>query len=610
MSRPHAPAHTADPVEPAPRRTAARHGAPADHSTPTGRGVLANRGPLASHSALARRSVLGLGLGAGSALALSACARPDTDPAEGGSPLTGGVLVYFDPQAWQTLYPPQVGFYPNGGIMNNIADRLLWQDPSTLELHPWIAESLPRINDDATAFTFRLRPGVTHSDGSPLDAANVKRNMDLYGLGDDKRQLPPSEQISNYVSGEVLDSRTVRFRFSAPSPGFAQAVSVMNAGLLSNATLTRDSQGFGPGSADRIIASGPFVVESEELGTRLRLRARTDYDWAPPHLPHQGRPYLDGVEIIVGTEYSVRVGALVSGQADAIRQVDAPDEARLAERGLRIVAAATNGVTNSIAMRFPHPLLSDQRVREALIAAVDRKRILTKLFTDNYPLATGILAHSAQGYKRFDGAWRHDPAQASRLLDAAGWARDGGATRVKDGAALALRVNDALPQPRSKEVMTLVQEDLAKVGIALSINPGDMATQDADALSLERIQLYHSMVGRADFDVIKSQFAGTRRNALLNYDADTKEYRDPRLEKLLDRVSSEPQEAGRRRASWAVQDRLVDRALVLPLFEEPQVYGFRRRVRGFACEAVGRPAFYDTWLADAGERAQNGGPRR
>ena len=41
------------------------------------------------------------------------------------------------------LYPPSAGFYPNGGIVNNITDRLLYQDPETLELEPWIATALP-----------------------------------------------------------------------------------------------------------------------------------------------------------------------------------------------------------------------------------------------------------------------------------------------------------------------------------------------------------------------------------------------------------------------------------------------------------------------------------
>src|SRR5699024_2793983 len=55
-----------------------------------------------------------------------------------------GTLTYLEPQTWETLYPPAGGFYPNGGVLNNITDRLLFQNPETLELEPWIATDLPR----------------------------------------------------------------------------------------------------------------------------------------------------------------------------------------------------------------------------------------------------------------------------------------------------------------------------------------------------------------------------------------------------------------------------------------------------------------------------------
>ena len=54
-----------------------------------------------------------------------------------------------------------------------------------------------------------------------MTAQNIVDNFDLYGLGDKERLLNVSEQISNYERGEVVDEDTVRFYFSAPSPGFA-----------------------------------------------------------------------------------------------------------------------------------------------------------------------------------------------------------------------------------------------------------------------------------------------------------------------------------------------------------------------------------------------------
>ncbi|RAE95731.1 TIGR04028 family ABC transporter substrate-binding protein, partial [Burkholderia multivorans] len=125
-----------------------------------------------------------------------------------------------------------------------------------------------------------LRDGVTYSEGSPLTPANVAKNFDLFGRGDEARTLPVSEQISNYERSEVLDDRRVRFHFSAPSPGFAQATSTMNAGLLADSTLDLDAEGFGPGGATKIHTAGPFRITAETIGTKLSVRAREDYDWA------------------------------------------------------------------------------------------------------------------------------------------------------------------------------------------------------------------------------------------------------------------------------------------------------------------------------------------
>ena len=172
----------------------------------------------------------------------------------------GGSITYVEAQEFDSLYPPAADFYPNGGIVHNITDRLLFQDPVTLDLYPWIATALPEVNENATEFTFKLRKDVTYSDGSHVNAANVVRNFDLFGLGDEGRRFAPSPALPHYQRAEALDAYTVKFYFSEPTPEFPQAVSMPRAGLLADATLKRTMEGFGPGHATDIVASGPFVV--------------------------------------------------------------------------------------------------------------------------------------------------------------------------------------------------------------------------------------------------------------------------------------------------------------------------------------------------------------
>ncbi|WP_454116786.1 TIGR04028 family ABC transporter substrate-binding protein [Microbacterium aurum] len=542
-------------------------------------------------------------LAAASAVAVAAlvvgCSSGGGTPAStaAGEPKTGGTLTYLEPQAWGTLYPPSAGFYPNGGLVNNITDRLLYQNPETLELEPWIATDYT-VNDDATEYTFDLRTDVTYSDGTPLTAENVVKNIDLYGKGDTDRALPVSEAINNYDHGEVVDADTVVFRFTAPSPGFAQAVSTINSGLLSDATLDRTSEQFGPGNATEIIGSGPFVISAEEIGTKTSVKAREDYDWAPASLEHQGRAYLDGIDYVVAAEDSVRVGTVVAGQADIARQIEAPDEAQFTASGLSLVAASTNGVNNGLSFRFREPRLSDIRVRQAIIAGIDRQQIVDTLFTENYPLATGALAKTALGYVDTSSYYAYDPDKASELLDEAGWTLGSDGVREKDGQKLTLTFNEALPQPRSKEVVTLIQEQLGRIGIDVELYAGDQAAQTAASADQSVVQVYHSMVGRADFDVLKSQYFSKNRNTLLNFSKADGSVGDQELDTLLQAIASEPTTEERTAASAAAQQYLAENAYILPIFEEPQVFGLTAKVQGFATESVGRPSFYSTWLAN------------
>jgi peptide/nickel transport system substrate-binding protein len=202
-------------------------------------------------------------------------------------PVKGGTLIYLEQQPHTNLYPPAGGFYPNGGILNQITDKLTWQNPETLQVEPWIAESWS-VNADKTEYTFKIRPGVTFSDGTPLDANAVAKNFDTYGLGNKAHRLPVSEVINNYDRSEVIDPLTVKFYFKKPSPGFLQGTATIGSGLVSLSTLARNFEELG--DARHIIGSGPFTVKDEKPGRELTLVARKDYQWGPKASPSRDQP--------------------------------------------------------------------------------------------------------------------------------------------------------------------------------------------------------------------------------------------------------------------------------------------------------------------------------
>jgi peptide/nickel transport system substrate-binding protein len=519
---------------------------------------------------------------------LAGCASGGTAPQSEestGEPVTGGTLTYLEYQAPTCLYLPAAGFYPNGGLLNQITDKLTYQNPETLEVEPWIAESW-EVNEDATEYTFTIRDGVTFSDGTPLDAAAVAKNFDTYGLGNTELSLPVAEQINNYSASEVIDESTVKFSFTQPSPGFLQGTSVIGSGLVSPETLALPYEE--QCQLKNVVGSGPFTVENQVVDQEVDLVAREDYDWAPPSFDHQGRAYLDEIKIIVTPEDSVRIGALTSGQADYVRYVQAFDEAAVEAGGFDLYAPQTRGVNNGLYLRPSNPVLSDLAVRQALVAGTNAQEVVDTIFTENYPKATSPLSSSALGYVDLSDKLEYDPDRANELLDEAGWEPGPDGIRVKDGVPLEVNAFVAIPQPLSKETLELIAQQWTEIGAKLTVRPGDSGSYAVDIKDATKTGAFHTMVGRADQDVIKSQFHTKNRNAILS--------NDPKLDALLEEEASEPDPDARNAKVAEIQEYIVDQAYMIPLFEEPQVYGAAPYVEGIEFEAVGRPSFYNVWL--------------
>jgi peptide/nickel transport system substrate-binding protein len=539
-----------------------------------------------------RRSVLGLAA-VGAALALAACsgpAAPDDSSTAAAEPVYGGTLTFLESQAPTCLYAGGGGFYPNATILNQIGDKLTYQDPDTREISPWLATGW-EVNDDATEYTFTLRDDVTFSDGSALDAATVALNFDHLGKGDEALGLSKQEFISNYVASEVVDDQTVRFTFSAPSPGFLQATSVVGATIVATATaeLPYEEQC----QLENTIATGPFTVGDIVPESQYSLVAREDYDWAPEVAEHQGRAYLDGIEIIVTPEDNVRIGALTAGQADAIRSVQVYDIDNIEASGATVSYGPTNGVNPQFALRPGNPILADPAVRQALLKATDTQAIIDTVYQGKFEKATSVLSQGATGYVDLSDKLEYDPEAAAALLDEAGWIVGDDGIRVKDGVRLELTTWVGAVFPLNQQLDELVAQQWEQVGVKLLVDTPDAATATAGQKDPLQLPVAITHVGRVDPDVLKSNFwSQSNRNAL----AFTPETADADLDQLLVEISTLPTEDERFEKAAEVQNYLIDNALTIPLYELPQTYAARAGVNGLTWESVGRVVLTGVWL--------------
>lgn len=539
----------------------------------------------------ARRAGLSL-VAIAAALSLAACASPSGSTAGETSaadePVIGGTLTFLESQIPTCFYAGGGGFYPVATILNQVADKLTYQDPETREISPWLATDW-EVNEDATEYVFTLRDDVTFSDGTPLDAETVALNFDHFGLGDEGLGLAKQEFVANYVASEVIDDQTVKFTFSAPTPGFLQATSVVGSAIVAKSTaeLPYEDQC----QLENLVATGPFTVGDIVPEQQYSLAVRDDYDWAPEVSAHQGRAYLDAIEVIVTPEDNVRTGALTADQADAIRAVQVYDADALEAAGGTVHYAPTNGVNPQFALRWTNPLLADIKVRQALQKATDTDAIIETIYQGKFQKATSVLSQGATGYVDLSDKLGFDPEGAAELLDEAGWIPGADGIREKDGQRLELETWVAAVFPLNQQLDELVAEQWEDVGVKLNIDTPDQATATAGQKDPLQLPVAITHVGRVDPDVLKSNFhSASNRNALVSNDA--------KLDALLDEISSLASTDERYAKAAEVQEYLIDNAYTIPLYELPQTYATSPKTHGLAWEAVGRVDLYDTWLSE------------
>jgi peptide/nickel transport system substrate-binding protein len=256
-------------------------------------------------------------------------------------------------------------------------------------------------------------------------------------------------------------------------------------------------------------------------------------------------------------------------------------------------------VNNSVVFRPDNPLVADVNVRKALLLATNRQEIVSTLFSSNYPIATSILASNAIGYKDQSDKLSFDLDKAKVLLDEAGYKPGVDGIREKDGKKLILTAYESLPQPQNRATLQLIAQQWSKVGVTLNVLAGDAGSRTVDDLDPLKTPVSPAMVGRADPDVIKSQYYPKNRDVLRQKGGASdkvKSFVDDKLNGILETIASEPDREKRLKAAAEAQAYVLDQAYAIPIFEEPQVYAAAPYVNGIAFEAVGRPSFYSVWL--------------
>jgi len=512
-------------------------------------------------------------------LTLTACGGDSgsTQDAGNSDPVTGGNLTFAISIDSGCIDPQQVGNNDALNIGRQLVDSLTVQNLDG-EIQPWLAESW-EVSPDATTFTFHLRQGATFSDGSVVDAAAVKANLDgIVALG--AKASLGSTYLAGYTGTQTPDPQTAIVSFSQPSAQFLQATSTMSLGLVSVPTTTADPATRCEGTT--LVGSGPFTVESYTRDSEAVLTKRAGYDWAPTGSAHEGEAYLDTITYQVIPEASVRTGSLQSGQIDATIGIASQDLPQFDGNGFWTERRANPGIPYNFFVNESRPLFSDERVRQALSKSIDREELTTLLNPGDEAVSSALSASTPNAPDDSDVLAR-DLEGAKELLNEAGWTEGSDGIREKNGQKLTFTVT--FWQPTSA-VLELVQQQVREAGIDLQLKQGTTAETQALQDSGDYDVIFYNLT-RSDPDVLRTIFSTESRN--VNHRERSE------VDDLLAQQAATTDPAQRAELVGQAANLLVSQGHSVPLIELSTVIAASQDVHDLQFEGSSRLWFHDTW---------------
>jgi peptide/nickel transport system substrate-binding protein len=426
---------------------------------------------------------------------------------------------------------------------------LVWIDDQ-LRIVPSLAEAIE--HPDPLTYIARLRRGVRFHDGAELTAADVVYTFRSF-LDPDFRGRSGAYRLLGAV--DALDPYTVRFSLKEPFGSFPI-----------NLVMGIVREGSGARNAREPVGSGPYRLAAFVADDRTVLDAFPDYYGGPPRNRR--------VVLKVVPDDTMRGLELRKGTVDIVVNDLSPDIAWQLRREGRLQVETAPGTDYAyMGMNLRDPILSNARVRRALAHAIDREAIVTHLRRGYARPAVGIVPPMSWAFEPDVSDFPHDPAEARRLLDEAGFPEPGGGAprfqlTLKTSTSEVYRVQAAA-----------IQHDLARVGIAVDVRSSEFQTLFADVVR-GNFQLYTlQFVGVTDPDMLRRVFHSAQEPpAGLNRVF----YRNPETDRLIERASSAETDEERQRYYSRAQQVIAADVPYVPLWYrtnlavyQPDLHGVR-----------------------------------
>ena len=304
------------------------------------------------------------------------------------------------------------------------------------------------VSEDKLTWTFNLKQGVKFHNGKELTSADVKATFDR-ALNAEAGGLRTTEIIKMFTAVEAPDPYTVTITTDAPYGPMESLMCNMSLGIMDADYIEQYGLDLGTSAAGE-NGTGPFKVVSWERDQEIVVERFDDYFGTPAK--------LQTVVYTIIPEAASRVIALETGEVDVIDKPTDEDLARL-EADTENFTVLRKPTISQRLFRFGcnDPIISNTKVRQAIVYAIDRQAIIDALFTGSAYPSTAPLAPVTFGYSDL-GEIEQDLELAKSLLAEAGYP-DGFDTKI----VTTERYQNGI------ELAEIISQQLAEIGINAEI---------------------------------------------------------------------------------------------------------------------------------------------
>ena len=317
------------------------------------------------------------------------------------------------------------------------------------------------ISEDGKIYTFKIRDGVTFSDGTVCDANAILANFNA--IIENKERHTWLEMMNLLVGVSAPDDHTFVIELSeAYYPMLTELGCIRPFAMISPNCMIDGSTKDG---VSGYIGTGPYVLTDFETDQYAIFERNENY-WGE-------KPEIERITVKVIPDNQTRIMALESGEIDLIfgkNMLDADAISQYVDSDKFEVALSDPTSTRHIVLNTTNDILSDMAVRQALQHATNRTAISEGIFYGLEQPADTLYAATDPYCDVELTPYEYSAETASNMLDEAGWIMGGSGIREKDGEKLELDLLYNSDSVTEKTISEYLQSEYRKLGISLNIH--------------------------------------------------------------------------------------------------------------------------------------------